>query len=69
MEEVQEEESVSEKYAGMSRVEKLALLMIALGPDASSTLLKRFEAKDAENICKKIADFPIVEQELQELML
>ena len=42
MEEVQEE-SISEKYASMSRVEKLALLMIALGPDASSTLLKRFE--------------------------
>ncbi len=69
MEEVQEEESISEKYAGMSRVEKLALLMIALGPDASSTLLKRFDAKDAENICKKIADFPIVEQELQECVL
>ena len=50
-------------------MKKLALLMIALGPDASSTLLKRFEAKDAENICKKIADFPIVEQELQECVL
>ena len=41
--------------------------MIALEPDASSTLLKRFDAKDAEN-CKKIADFPIVEQELQEVL-
>ena len=68
MEEVQEE-SISEKYASMSRVEKLALLMIALGPDASSTLLKRFDAKDAENICKKIADFQIVDQELQECVL
>ena len=61
MEEFQEE-SISEKYAAMSRVEKLALLMIALGPDASATLLKRFDPKDAENICKKITDFHIVDK-------
>ena len=54
MEEIEEEESVSERYRKMSRHEKLALLMIALGPDASSTLLKRFDAKDADSICKKI---------------
>ena len=53
----------------VSRLRNLALLMIALGPDAASTLLKRFDAKDAENICKKIGDFPIVEQELQECVL
>ena len=59
MEEVQEEESVLDRYSSMSKIEKMALLMIALGPDAASTLLKRFDAKDAENICKKIADFPL----------
>ena len=48
----------------MSRVEKLALLMIALGSDASSTLLKRFEAKTLK-IFAKNSGFPIVEQELQ----
>lgn len=69
MEEVQEEESVQDRYSSMSRIEKMALLMIALGPDASSTLLKRFDSKDAENICKKIGDFPIVDQELQDCVL
>ncbi|MEC8419677.1 MAG: flagellar motor switch protein FliG [Verrucomicrobiota bacterium] len=69
MEEVQEEESVQDRYSSMSRIEKMALLMIALGPDASSTLLKRFDSKDAENICKKISDFPIVDQELQDCVL
>ena len=45
MEEVEEEEeeSIAERYRKMSKFEKLALLMIALGPDAASTLLKRFD--------------------------
>ena len=40
MEEVEEEESIAERYSKMSKIEKLALLMIALGPEAASTLLK-----------------------------
>lgn len=69
MEELEEEESVSDRYAKMAKHDRLALLMIALGPDAASTLLKRFDAKDAENICKRIGDFPIVEQELKDCVL
>ena len=69
MEEVEEEESIADRYAKMAKHDKLALLMIALGPDAASTLLKRFDAKDAENICKRIGDFPIVEQELKDCVL
>ena len=45
MEEVEEEESVVDRYAKMAKHDKLALLMIALGPDAASTLLKRFDGK------------------------
>ena len=70
MEEVQpEEESPYERYSRMSRPQKLALLMIALGPDASATLLKRFDAKDAENICKEIGNFPIIDQEIKDCVL
>ena len=65
----EEEESVADRYARLSRHEKLALLMIALGPDASSTLLKRFDQKDADSICKKIADFPLVNQEMKDCVL
>ena len=56
MDEVEEEESIADRYARLSRHEKLALLMIARS-DASSTLLKRFDQKDADSICKKIAIF------------
>ena len=69
MEEVQEEESVLERYSRMGKLDKMALLMIALGPEAASTLLKRFDAKDSESICKKIGDFPIVDQELKDCVL
>ena len=69
MEEVVEEESVFERYSRMSRHQKLALLMIALGPEASATLLKRFNAKDSESICKEIGNFPIVDQELKDCVL
>ena len=62
MEEVaEEEESVYDRYSRMSRHQRLALLMIALGSDASATLLKRFDVKDSENICKEIGNFPIVD--------
>ena len=62
--EIEEEESIQDRYSRMSRIQKLALLMIALGPQASATLLKRFETKDSEIICKEIGNFPIVDQEL-----
>ena len=66
MEEVAEEDSVYDRYNRMSRHQKLGLLMIALGPEASATLLKRFDAKDTEGICKEIGNFPIVDQELKD---
>ena len=70
MEEVQpEEETPYERYSRMSRPQKLALLMISLGPDASATLLKRFDSKDAENICKEIGNFPIIDQEIKDCVL
>ena len=70
MEEVaEEEESAYERYSRMSRHQKLALLMIALGKDASATLLKRFDVKDAESICKEIGNFPIVDQEMKDCVL
>jgi len=69
MEEVTEEDSVHDRYTRMSRHQKLGLLMIALGPEASATLLKRFDAKDTEGICKEIGNFPIVAQELKDCVL
>ena len=63
------EESIQDAFNRMSRVKKLALLMVALGPQASATLLKRFETKDAENICKEIGSLSIVDQELQDCVL
>ena len=54
MEEVQEEESVLERYSSMSKIEKMALLMIALGPDAASTLLKGSTQKMLKIFVRKL---------------
>ncbi len=64
-----EEESIQDTYNRMSRTKKLALLLISLGPQASATLLKRFDTKDSEIICKEMGNFPIVDQELQDCVL
>ncbi len=64
-----EEESIQDTYNRMSRTKKLALLLISLGPQASATLLKRFDTKDSETICKEMGNFPIVDQELQDCVL
>ena len=32
-------------------------------------LLKRFDSKDAENICKEIGNFPIIDQEIKDCVL
>ena len=56
MEEVVEEE-LFERYSRMSRHQKLALLMIALEPEASATLLKRFNAKIQNLYVKKLEIF------------
>ena len=53
----EEEESVADRYARLSRHEKLALLMIALGPDASSTLLKDSIRKMQIVFVKKLQTF------------
>lgn len=70
MEEVaEEEEGAFDRYSRMSRHQKLALLMISLGPQASATLLKRFDTKDSEAICKEISNFPIIDQEMKDCVL
>ena len=46
------EESLYDRYRRMSRVKRLAMLMVVLGPETSASLLKRFDSKQAQAICK-----------------
>ena len=60
MEEVEKEESITERYAKMVKHDKLALLMIALGPDAASTLLKRLMQKIRKTFVNELVIFRLL---------
>ena len=63
------EDSPSERYRRMSRVKRLSMLMVVLGPETAATLLKRFDSKQAQAICKEISESSIIDTEMQELVL
>jgi len=63
------EESPRERYGRMSRVKRLAMLMVVLGPETASVLLKRFDSKQSQAICKEISEVSIIDTETQEFVL
>ena len=63
------EESPYERYQRLSRVKRLAMLMVVLGPETSASLLKRFDSKQSQAICKEISEYSIIDPEMQEMVL
>ena len=49
----------------LSRVQKLAALLVILGSDAAAQVLRAFEPQEVESICSEMAKFSMVSQELQ----
>ena len=49
----------------LSRVQKLAALLVILGPDAAAQVLRAFEPQEVEDVCGEMAKFTMVGQELQ----
>lgn len=56
-------------YDQLTKIQKIALLMIVLGVDAASTLLQYFEDTDIELICREITNFEILDDEIQAKVL
>ena len=63
------EESLYDRYRRMSQVKRLAMLMVVLGPETSASLLKRFDSKQAQAICKEISEYSIIDTDMQEMVL
>jgi flagellar motor switch protein FliG len=63
------EESPRDIYRRMSRVKRLGMLMVVLGPETAAVLLKRFDTKQAQAICKEISESSIIDTEMQEMVL
>jgi flagellar motor switch protein FliG len=52
-------------YENLTKVQKLALFMVVIGPEVSSELLKGFDDQEIETICREISNFAIVDEETQ----
>lgn len=55
--------------AQMTKVQKLAALLIILGPDGAAQILKTFEEPELEAISAEMAKFPIITHEVQQEIL
>ena len=49
----------------LSRVQKLAALLVILGADSAAQVLRAFEPQEVEDVCGEMAKFAMVGQELQ----
>ena len=63
------EENAAEEYSKFTKVQKLAHLMVVVGPDSAALLMKNFDDDLVEEICKEVTTIPIVEKPLQKKVI
>lgn len=51
--------------ASLTKIQKLAVLLLTLGPETAAQILKRFDEYELEAACAEMVRFNIVSQELQ----
>lgn len=56
-------------YDSLTRIQKLALFMVVLGPEISAELLKNFDDAEAEQICREISLAPMLDESIQRKVL
>jgi flagellar motor switch protein FliG len=52
-------------YTKMSRQQKLAILLITIGPEAAAEILKQFDDTEVEMLCREMSTFSMVPLEIQ----
>lgn len=52
-------------YAKLTKVQKIAAFLITIGPDSAGILVKSFGNTELEQICREIADMPVLESGVQ----
>tara|TARA_Y100000588_G_scaffold272504_1_gene288307 strand:+ start:266 stop:1288 length:1023 start_codon:yes stop_codon:yes gene_type:complete len=57
------------EYEQLSKVQRLAMLLIVVGPDAAGQILKNFEDHEIEMVCKEINKWSHVPRDLQEKII
>jgi flagellar motor switch protein FliG len=52
-------------YTKLSRQQKLAILLITIGPEAAAEILKQFDDTEVEMLCREMSTFSMVPLEIQ----
>jgi flagellar motor switch protein FliG len=52
-------------YTKLTRQQKLAILLITIGPDAAAEILKQFDDNEVEMLCREMSSFSMIPQEIQ----
>ena len=55
--------------ATLTRTQKLAVLMLVLGPDSASGIMKQFDERELQSVSAEMAKFDIVSYEIQRAVL
>ena len=61
--------SAAPDYARMTKIQKLAALLIVLGTESAAQILKHFDDQELEGVTAEMAKTPFVNQELQQELL
>jgi flagellar motor switch protein FliG len=61
--------SAASEYGRLTKFQKLAALLVMLGPDNASAVLKRFDLIEVEAISTEMAKMPMISQETQQELL
>src|SRR5689334_11547472 len=61
--------SIPNDITKMSKVQKLAGLLIVIGPEAASQVMKNLEEHELEGVAAEMAKFTMITQEMQQALL
>jgi flagellar motor switch protein FliG len=56
-------------YEKLSRQQKLAIFLIVIGPEAAAEVLRHFEDTEVEAVCREMAQFAMIPDEIQKQAL
>ncbi|HWH68797.1 MAG TPA: flagellar motor switch protein FliG [Candidatus Sulfotelmatobacter sp.] len=62
-------ESVPAEGAALTKTQKLAALLVMLGAESAAMILKQFQPREIEAICREMARFTLITREQQEEIL
>lgn len=56
-------------YSRLTRRQKLAVFLICIGPEAAAEVLKQFDDAEIEQLCREMADYPMIPEAAQKQAL